>query len=194
VATFQGETRRFVPVDSLLFRDENSELLLAFRKDSTGRITHAFLGNDPTSSEVKMSASQSPRLHLGILGGGLFVFLLTVVAAVVRLLTGRDSKGLPDRRLLVAMASSFLLGVVMVATMSISIQAILYGRLGGIKYVLAFALLGALLTLWALVAAVRQWRSGTSPVMARIRFTLVVLVAIAFVWSLNTWNLLGWKL
>jgi CubicO group peptidase (beta-lactamase class C family) len=194
VATFRGDRQRFVPVDSLLFRDENSELLLAFRKDSAGRITHAFLGDDPTSSEVKMRAIQSPRLHIWILGSGLVVFLLTLVAAVVRLLTGRDSKGLPDRKLLVAMASAFLLAVVALALLPLSIQSIIYDRLGGIKYVLIFPVVGALLTLWAAIAAIRQWRSGSSPVMARIRFTVVVLVAVAFVWSLNTWNLLGWKL
>ena len=194
VATFRGEPRRFRPVDSLLFRDENSELLLAFRKDSAGRITHAFLGDDPTSSEVRMRASQSPRLHLMILGGGLVVFLLTLVAAVVRLLTGRDGKGLPDRKLLVALASAFLLAVVALAFLPLSIQSIIYDRLGGIRYVLIFPVVGALLTVWAAIAAIRQWRTGASPVMARVRFTTVVLVAIAFVWSLNTWNLLGWKL
>ena len=194
VTTFQGETRRFIPVDSLLFRDENSELMLAFRKDSAGRITNAFLSNDPTSSEVKMSATQSPRLHLRVMGLALLVFLLTVVAAVVRLLTGRDSKGLPDRKLLVTMASTFLLAVVVAATLQVTVQAILYGRLGAIKYVLVLAAIGGLLTLWATIAAVRQWRSGASPVMARLRFTVVVLAAIAFLWSLHTWNLLGWKL
>ena len=194
VTTFQGQPRRFIPVDSLLFRDENSELMLAFRKDSAGVITHAFLSNDPTSSEVKMSTSQSPRLHIWILGLGLLVFLLTVVAAVVRLLTGRGSKGLPDRKLLVALASAFLLAVLSLGLLPLSIQSLLYDRLGGIKYVLVFPVIGALLTIWAAIAAVRQWRAGTSPVMARIRFTTVVLVAILFVWSLNTWNLLGWKL
>jgi CubicO group peptidase (beta-lactamase class C family) len=194
VATFRGEPRRFRPVDSLLFRDENSELLLAFRKDPAGRITHAFLGDDPTSSEVKMSAAGSPKLHLLVLGGGLFVFLLTVVAAVVRLLTGRDEKGLPDRKLLVALSSAFLLAVVALAFLPLSIQSILYDRLSGIRYVLIFPVVGALLTVWAAVAAVRQWRRAVSPLMARVRFTVVVLVAIAFVWSLNTWNLLGWKL
>jgi CubicO group peptidase (beta-lactamase class C family) len=194
IATFRGEPRRFRPVDSLLFRDENSELLLAFRKDSAGRITHAFLGDDPTSSEVKVSTAGSPKLHRLILGGGLTVFLLTVVAAVVRLLTGRDAKGLPDRKLLVAVALAFLLSVVALAFLPLSIQSIIYDRLGGIKYVLIFPVVGALLTVWAAVAAIRQWRVGTSPVMARVRFTVVVLVAIAFVWSLNTWNLLGWKL
>ena len=194
VATFRGEPRRFRPVDSLLFRDENSELLLAFRKDSAGRITHAFLGDDPTSSEVRMSRAGSPNIHLLVLGGGLVVFLLTVVAAVVRLLTGRDGQGLPDRKLLVAMSSAFLLAVVTLAFLPLSIQSVIYDRLSGIRYVLIFPVVGALLTVWAAMAAVRQWRRGASPVMARVRFTVVVLVAIAFVWSLNTWNLLGWKL
>ncbi|HKP29002.1 MAG TPA: serine hydrolase domain-containing protein [Gemmatimonadales bacterium] len=194
VTTFQGEEHRFIPVDSLLFRDENSELMLAFRKDSAGRITHAFLSNDPSSSEVKMSATKSPRLHLEVMATALVLFLLTVIAAMVRRLTGRDSKGLPDRKLLVAMASTFLLAVVVLAMMPISVQALLYNQLGAIRYLLILAAIGGLLTLWATIAAVRQWRSGASPLMARLRFTVVVLAAIAFLWSLNTWNLLGWKL
>ena len=58
---------------------------------------------------------------------------------------------------------------------------------------LALPVVGAILTLGALVMTVRHWRSGAGTRWARIRYLTVVLVALLFVWSLNTWNLLGWR-
>ncbi len=35
----------------------------------------------------------------------------------------------------------------------------------------------------------RYWNPG-----ARVHYTLVTLAALAFIWFLNYWNLLGWRL
>ena len=53
--------------------------------------------------------------------------------------------------------------------------------------------LNAALTLGALVYTALTWKDGYWSVAFRIYYTLVTVAAIAFVWFLNYWNLLGWQ-
>jgi hypothetical protein len=54
--------------------------------------------------------------------------------------------------------------------------------------------IAAVLSLAAAVVAVRQWRRGLGTRGARLRDGATVALALLFVWSLNQWNLLGWRL
>jgi hypothetical protein len=54
--------------------------------------------------------------------------------------------------------------------------------------------IGLILTLLAAFAAVAQWRSGAGSVADRLRFSGLVVIFLLFAWSLNQWNLLGWRL
>jgi hypothetical protein len=143
----------------------------------------------------KRSGLGSPRLHLFILGLGVVVFLLTAGAALVRRFTPRERRPprLPGRSLVVGLSLAFLLGVAAIAASIADIQDILYNKLGKLDAALALPVIGALLTAAALVAAVQQWRNGAGTRWERLRYAAVVVVALLFVWSLNTWNLLGWK-
>ena len=195
-ASLMGQTLRLVPVDSLLFRDVNTGEPVAFRAGDGGRITHAFIGFVPMMAMEKRSGLGSPRLHMIVLGLGLVVFLLTVGAALVRRFTPRERRPppLPGRVFVVGLSLAFLLGVVGVAASAANIQDLLYDRLGKIKLALTLPVIGALLAVAACVAAVRLWRTGTGTRWERLRYTAVVVVALLFVWSLNTWNLLGWRM
>jgi hypothetical protein len=134
-------------------------------------------------------------LHLFILGLGVVVFLLTAGAALVRRFTPRERRPprLPGRSLVVGLSLAFLLGVAAIAASIADIQDILYNKLGKLDAALALPVIGALLTAAALVAALQQWRNGAGTRWERLRYAAVVVVALLFVWSLNTWNLLGWK-
>jgi hypothetical protein len=61
------------------------------------------------------------------------------------------------------------------------------------KVALVFPVIGAILTIAALVVAVQQWRKGTGTKSFRVRYDVVVVLALLFMWSLNYWNLLGWR-
>jgi hypothetical protein len=135
-------------------------------------------------------------LHLFVLGLGIAVFVLTVIAALVRRFTPKPRRPvrLPGRAIAVGMSLAFLAGVGAIAASAANVQDLLYNRLGKLQVALALPLLGALLAVVACVSAVVQWRSGTGSRWERFRYTAVVVVALMFVWSLNTWNLLGWRL
>ncbi len=194
-ATLLGQTMHLVPVDSLLFRDVLTYEPVAFRADKDGRITHAFIGFVPMEAMEKRAGLGSPRLHLVVLGLGIAVFLLTAGAALVRRFTPRERRPprLPGRALVVGLSIAFLLGLAGIAAAVSDIQSVLYGKLGKLEMALALPVIGGLLTVAALVVAVRQWRNGTGTRWERMRYSAVVVVALLFVWSLNSWNLLGWR-
>jgi hypothetical protein len=59
--------------------------------------------------------------------------------------------------------------------------------------VLGLGVLAALLTGGALVYMVLAWKNRYWGTAARVYYTLVTAAAVAFVWFLNSWNLLGWR-
>src|SRR5262249_39956072 len=59
--------------------------------------------------------------------------------------------------------------------------------------VLTLGLLGALLTVGVVACAVLVWRERVWMWWARVFYTLVALAALAFIWELAFWNLLGYR-
>ena len=195
-ANLMGQQMRLAPVDSLLFRDINSGEPVAFRAGEGGRITHAFVGLVPMMAMERNDGLAAPRLHLIVLGLGLVVFLLTAGAALVRRFTPKERRPspLPGRPYVVGLSLAFLAGAGAIAASAAKVEDLLYNRLGKLEVALALPVIGALLTVGALVAAVRQWRNGAGTRWERLRYAAVVAVALLFVWSLNSWNLLGWRM
>ena len=190
---------RLVAVDSMLFRDVVNGNLVAFRADPDGRITHGFLSIAPMMVLEKQSAFAKPTLHRNLLGLVLVMFIGILIAAVIRFF-GRDSHALPaddtvrlGRRLMVLVALSQVVFVVMVLVVA-SNQAVLTGDTPTrLKVTLAFPVIGLVLALGALVVGVNQWRVAAGGLAVRVRHLGAVGLALAYFWSLNVWNLLGWR-
>jgi hypothetical protein len=62
-----------------------------------------------------------------------------------------------------------------------------------IKIALGLGVLAAVLTVPALAYTVLAWKDGYWGIAFRTYYTLVAGAAVAFVWFLNYWNLLGWR-
>jgi hypothetical protein len=61
------------------------------------------------------------------------------------------------------------------------------------KISLGLGVLAAVLTVGALVYTVLAWKNRYWGSAFRAYYTLVTIAAVAFVWFLNYWNLLGWR-
>jgi hypothetical protein len=61
------------------------------------------------------------------------------------------------------------------------------------KIVLGLGVLSALLTIGAVIYSVLAWKDRYWGAAFRVYYTVVTLTAVAFVWFLNYWNLLGWR-
>jgi hypothetical protein len=72
--------------------------------------------------------------------------------------------------------------------------AMMIGEMTALRVALALPMVGAALTVAAAAMAIRQWQQMSGTQWARIRYGAVVAIAVLFLWSLNTWNLLGWRL
>jgi hypothetical protein len=147
---------------------------------------------------VKVPWYGAPKLHLVILGLATVVFVGVVVAGARRLYRrwfGDPLPGdaVPGRMLLVGLAFANIAFVVALGLLISDVEALLLGNGTGMKIALAFPVIGAILTIVALVVAVQQWRKGTGTKGFRIRYDIVVALALLFMWSLNYWNLLGWR-
>ena len=69
----------------------------------------------------------------------------------------------------------------------------LHGVAPSIKLLLTTTVMSALLTAAALVYIILAWKDRYWGIAFRVYYTLVTAAALAFVWFLNQWNLLGWQ-
>jgi hypothetical protein len=69
----------------------------------------------------------------------------------------------------------------------------MFGVSVAFQLVLGLGVLSAALTAGALVYTVLAWKNRYWGIAARAYYTLVTVAAVAFVWFLNYWNLLGWR-
>lgn len=191
---------RLVREDSLLFRDINSAMRVAFRADERGAITHGFLDVAPMMVLEKSSALSAPSTHRLLLGGGLLMFVGVVLTALVRFFL-RNVPGRPrvephvarGRRALV-LAGLLMLAFVGACAAILSRPGAIFAETSmALKLALALPVLALLLVLWGAWEMLAQWRLGEGSVWTRLRHSAAVLVALAFLWSMYSWNLLGWR-
>jgi CubicO group peptidase (beta-lactamase class C family) len=190
---------RLVPVGPLLYREELGDGLVAFQADSGGHIVRGFFGPAPMMTMERVPFSQSVTLHWFILGFGVLVFVLTVLAAIGRFVRTRFGEArrddvLPGRWLLVTAALLEVIFLVVVVSILSSGGGLLNGPLTGLKVAFTLPVVATICILGAVYFAARQWRLGAGTTAARLRFSAATFVALMFTWSLMQWNLLGWRL
>jgi CubicO group peptidase (beta-lactamase class C family) len=191
---------QLVPVGPLLYREALGSELVAFQADGSGRIVHAFVGSEPMIAYDRVPWYAAPRLHLFILGVSTIVFVGVLVAAVrrrVRRWLGAPwpvDAPFPGRGVEVGLALAYTAFVAVLVVLAGNLQKVLLGTGHELAFALALPVIGAVLTAIAIWMAIRQWRTGAGTRGMRVRYDLVVLVALLFLWSLNHWNLLGWRM
>jgi glucan phosphoethanolaminetransferase (alkaline phosphatase superfamily) len=80
-----------------------------------------------------------------------------------------------------------------VAILAAGVSELIFAQPKGLYAVLTLPLVGVALSVVAVVLVVRVWREGYWTRGSRLLHTAGVLSAIAFVWFLNYWNLLGYR-
>ena len=185
---------QWVEVAPLLFRQVDSQETLAFRADEPGQITYLFRGNLPIVGYRKLAWYEPIRLQYGLLAGSGVLFLSTLVVWPIGWLVVRR-KGAPCPRLAVlarwlawAISALYLLFLVLfvVGIRDLSITPLA-------KAALAVALVATALTAGMVACAGIAWQRRYWSLTGRAHYTLVTLGALAFIWFLNHWNLLGFR-
>jgi CubicO group peptidase (beta-lactamase class C family) len=203
LVTYGGSEMRFVQVEPLYFRQVGGMYAIVFREDDQGRITRMFL--DPISYTAfdKLDWYETTSFNMPLLAVCVLVFVSMLLVAVIRLVWSRlASKWGPGSRN--ARVANWV--IVSVCLLNLLVVAgVAWGAMGGgmanelleppllIKIALGLGVLCVVLTVGAVVYAVLAWKDRFWGVAFRLYYTLVTIAAVAFVWFLNNWNLLGWR-
>jgi CubicO group peptidase (beta-lactamase class C family) len=196
-----GHEWRFVEVEPLYFRQVDGSFAMVFREDDGGRITQMYTDLMPQYTAVKLNWYETPGFNMPLLLACVLVFLSMIPLAAIRFIRNRRPGGyrIPASRgarvaywiILGICVLNLLIVVGMVPGFNPPTE--LHGAQLIVKIVLGLGVLSAVLTVGALLYTVLAWKNSYWGIAARVHYTLVTVVAVAFVWFLNYWNLLGWR-
>ncbi len=200
LATPYGEWR-FVEVEPPYFRQVDGPFGLVFREDDQGRITHMFTDLMPQFAFEKLRWYETLGFDMVLALGCIVIFLTMIPVAAIRLIRNRRLSG--DRKPTprgARVAYWIILGISML-NLGFVVGFALWGMPISVvhpltlifKIVLGLGVLSAALTVGALVYTVLAWKNSYWGIAGRAYYTLVTVAAVAFVWFLNSWNLLGWR-
>ena len=191
---------RFVEVKPLYFRQVDGPFHILFSEDDQERISQMFTDYTPMFAFEKLRWYETPGFNMALFGGSTLIFLSMIAAVLIRFIRNRRSSG--DRNPAprgVRVAYWIIVGISALNLLFV-IGTVLWGNpvpLFGVstiyKIVLGLGVLAAVLTVGALLHSVLAWKNSYWGKAARVHYTLVTVAAVAFVWFLNYWNLLGWR-
>jgi CubicO group peptidase (beta-lactamase class C family) len=190
---------QFVEVEPLYFRQVNAPFHMVFREDPGGGITHLFTDYTPQFGFEKVDWYETPGFNVLLLLGCVLVFLSAIVIALIRAIRNRLSREQKPAPRGARLAWWIVLGISGVNLLFV-VGSFLWNNprpAFGIpvifQIVLGLGVLSAVLAAVALISTVLVWRNSYWGVVARAYYSLVTVAAVAFVWFLDYWNLLGWR-
>ena len=161
-----------------------------------------FTDYTPMFAFEKVKWYETLHFNMVLAVGCLLVFLSIIPVVLVRLIRsrrlGRDRKVTPRGARIAqwviaatcAASLAFVLGTVLWGDAAL---VPLFGVSPAFRIVLGIGVVAAVLTAGAVIYAVLAWKNGYWNTAARIYYTVVTVGAVAFIWFLNSWNLLGWR-
>lgn len=195
---------RLVPVAPRLFRDNTYGLPVVFRQDASDPTTYMLIANRPDQTFERVAWYEAPSFHYVLLLFCAILFLSVPLAAVVGWLvdrfrrTDRGPAPAPPRiaRLLLALIAALnLLGLAdFILVFDNAYLAVARGDVSSLYLPLLLWLSAAVLTMGTLGFTALAWKNRYWGVMGRVHYALVTLAAVVFIWFLNFWNLLGWRM
>jgi len=200
---YLGREWRFVEMEPLYFRQVDGPFHMVFREDDRGKITHMFFDIYPFNAFVKLDWYETLGFHMVLALGCILMFLSMIPVGLIRFIRNRRPSG--DRKPVTrgaAVAYWINLGISLLSLLFLIgtalgvleiMQNILLDPPLILKIALGLGVLVALLTVGALVYTVLAWKNSYWGTAFRAYYTLVTISAVAFVWFLNQWNLLGWR-
>ncbi|MGA9397340.1 MAG: serine hydrolase domain-containing protein [Anaerolineaceae bacterium] len=193
---------RIVESEPLLFVEPQSGLTSVFTEDSHQNITYVFDALPAGMPYEKLPWHANPYLHYGLLGACILLFLFVVLAIPADFVLRLFKKGKPISQSLAQAARwlAFLVATLDLVGLGFFLvlfigrgDAIFYAQMSILQIMLAAWLIAAILIVPLLVLAVLSWKNRYWGVASRVHYSLMAVAALAFVWFLNYWNLLGFR-
>jgi CubicO group peptidase (beta-lactamase class C family) len=191
-----GDSAQYVEVAPAVFREVNGDRTVAFVANDAGQVL-GMVGQFAFIPFYKLQWYESAPFQFTLLGLSVLLFVIALVSALRNWKT--DKAGPPAarwaRRNLGALAALNLAFLVAFASIfAAGIDDLIFALPKGLYAVLTLPLIGLALTALAAFLAVRVWRESYWTRASRVLHVAGVAAAIAFVWFLNYWNLLGYRI
>ena len=191
---------RFVEVKPLYFRQVDGPFHILFRENDQGHITRMFTDYTPMLAFEKLRWYGTPGFNLALALGCVLVFVSMIPVVLIRFIRNRRPRSDRKPASRGARVAYWIIGGICILNLLFVVGTVLWGNpvpLFGVsmiyKIVLGVGVLSAVLTVGALIYGVLAWKDGYWGIATRVYYTLVTVAALAFVWFLNYWNLLGWR-
>jgi CubicO group peptidase (beta-lactamase class C family) len=190
---------QFVEVKPLYFRQVDAPFNIVFREDDQERITRMFTDYTPMFAFEKLKWYETPGFNMALVLGCVLMFVSMITVVLVRFIRNRRPSGDWKPASRGARVAYWIILGISVLNLLFVVGTVPWGNawpLFGVsmiyKIVLGLGVLAAVLTVGALAYSVLAWKNSYWGIGARVHYTLVTVAAVAFVWFLNYWNLLGW--
>ncbi len=191
-----GESAQYAEVAPAVFREVDGDRMVAFIENDAGQVL-GMVGQFAFIPFDKLRWYEAAPFQFTLLGLCVLLFLIALVSA---LRNWKSDKAGPRaarwaRRnlgLLGALNLAFVVGFASI--FAANLDDLVFALPKGLYAVLSLPLIGLALTALAAVLAVRAWRESFWTRGSRVLHTAGVVAAIAFVWFLSYWNLLGYRI
>lgn len=183
-------TQHYIEVAPLVFQEIDGTEKLIFKEDTQGRITNLFINSAPHYAWEKIVWYGTAWFSRLLLLACLAIFLSILPTFWLQLVVTRRRPDLPR---LVAFGTS-LLALGLVAGFALNIGAIAFEITPAMKIVLGLSLAMPFLAFFMVFFTAHAWATNKWGLVARIHYSIVSVTAVAFVWMLNAWNVLGFRL
>jgi len=192
---------RFVEGEPFYFRQEDGDFAILFRGDDQGHITHMFIDPINFTAFDKLDWYETSGFNMALLLVCSLVFLSIIPVAAIRFIRNRRLGNDRDTASRGAQVAYWVILGISLLNLLVVVGIVM----GSISYMsnvmidppllmviaLGLGVISSLLTVGALVYTVLVWKNRYWGIAGRIYYTAVTVAAIAFVWFLNYWNLLG---
>ncbi len=199
-----GNTRRYVEVKPLHYRELDGTREMVFQTDSQGNVVHLFNANSPYSSFIKRKWYEESMMQGGMLAVCAALFLTAILSWPA---VAWNLRGVNTTPVLRSGLSAFLswmgwlmclVSVVFAAMLAMTLsdaegtEGIVFGMTSRVKIMLLIPQVIVVLTGATLLGALFAWCIRYWRFMGRLHYTLVALAGTGFVWFLYNWNLMSW--
>ncbi|HSV88872.1 MAG TPA: serine hydrolase domain-containing protein [Bacteroidales bacterium] len=195
-------TTYWLPIDSLTFRNMNTNEIIAFSMDDKGKVQNLFLGNRPIIAYNKNYGIWNPLFHR-ILAGTLIVALFYILIVwpwmfFVRRKYVRADRApltLPFISKLIAYltASCYLIFVVLMALSLPGRNELIFEMPGGVEIALLFPILAVPFTIAMIWRSILLIDERKTRIRSRLFYWISTLVFVLVIFQFHFWNLLGWN-
>jgi len=192
-----GQQTVYEEIAPLLFQAVDGDEVRAFRADENGNVTHMFDSKFSAVAVEKIPWFESVWFHKRL---WLFVTVLAFTALIAPLrVWRRGSPGSGGRRtaLILAVAGGAMVPLFywlfVSSYMAAGHEVLIVSIPIGVKLALTIPLVIAGCTACLAILVAKSWLNDQWPTLVRVQYSLITLGFLAFLWSVNYWNLLGYK-